>query len=204
MDAVSWAEIVSPIVSACGVIAVLIWSSIDRRRADERATEDRWEAYRRATEDRFQAHKAEAVRHDVDVAIRIALAFERHQAGDALAAAECRALLLGVTGWLPVTRQIYLGDLGQQPDDVSRIEAATSFYGMGVGTELARIEIRQQIQGQQFALYNPDSGADMPDAPKSWTAATRPPLRQRIWASVSSFVMPTFARRRDSRSNPAA
>jgi hypothetical protein len=152
MDAVAWAEIVSPVVSAAAVIAVIGWVATDRRRADRQAAHDRWEIARITEEDRRYADISAAKRQEQELIFRVALAFERHQAGDQLALAECRTFLLAVGNRLPVTRAYYLGTTAWQPDDGVRIEALSSLYDLPVGPLLARRELQQELQGVNVTI----------------------------------------------------
>jgi hypothetical protein len=152
MDAVAWAEIVSPVVSAAAVIAVIGWVATDRRRADRQAARDRWEIARITEEDRRYADISASKRQEQELIFRVALAFERHQAGDQLALAECRTFLLAVGNRLPVTRAYYLGTTAWQADDGVRIEALSSMYDLPVGPLLARRELQQELQGVNVTI----------------------------------------------------
>jgi hypothetical protein len=165
VDAVSWAQVVSPLVAAAGIIAAVVWAVRDRRDADDAASQDRWEAYRAANEERQASARLAATQHQSDLMLRVALAFERHQSGDPLAGADCKALLLAVGQRLPVTRLLYLGEPAWLPEDGPRIEAIASFYGLPVNAELARREIRHELQGTQFVVYSSDGAADQPVLP---------------------------------------
>lgn len=92
--------------------------------------------------------------------LRVSAAFERHQAGDPLAAAECKAVLLAVNQRLPVARLFYLGLTGWQPDDASRIEAIAAFYQLPIGPDLVRHELRHELQGTPFMLNTPEAGSN--------------------------------------------
>ena len=165
MDAVSWAQVTSPLVAAAGIIAAVVWAVRDRRGADEQASRDRWDAYRAAVDERQANARLATSRHQADLMLRVALAFERHQSGDALAGADCKALLLAVEQRLPVTRLLYLGESAWLPEDEPRVEAIASFYGLPVSAELARREIRHELQGTQFVIYSSDGASDRPALP---------------------------------------
>ncbi|HET9187849.1 MAG TPA: hypothetical protein VFN80_07835 [Acidothermaceae bacterium] len=152
MDAVAWAEIISPVVSAVAVIAVIGWVAADRRRAERQAAHDRWEIARVTEEDRRYAELAANRRQSQELVFRVALAFERHQAGDKLALAETRTFLLAVGDRLPVTRAYYLGTTAWQPDDGVRIEAFSRMYNLPVGPLLARRELQQELQGVNVTI----------------------------------------------------
>jgi hypothetical protein len=152
MDATAWAQIVSPVVSAAAVIAVICWVAVDRRRADRQAARDRWEIARITEEDRRYADISASKRQEQELIFRVALAFERHQAGDQLALAECRTFLLAAGHRLPVTRAYYLGTTTWQPDDGARIEALSSMYGLPVGPLLSRRELQQELQGVNVTI----------------------------------------------------
>ncbi len=162
MDAVAWAEIISPAVSAAAVVALICWVSGDRRRAERQAARDRWEIARITEEDRRYAELAADRRQEQELIFRIALAFERHQAGDQLAMAECRTFLLAVRDRLPVTRAYYLGTTAWQPDDGVRIDAFSRMYDLPVGPLLARRELQHELQGVNMTI-------DLRDGqPASW------------------------------------
>jgi hypothetical protein len=152
MDAVAWAEIVSPAVSAAAVIAVLGWVAADRRRSERRAARDRWEIARITEDDRRYAELAANRRQQQELIFRVALAFERHQAGDHLALAECRTFLLAVGDRLPVTRALYLGTTAWQPDDGVRIDAFSRMHDLPVGPLLARRELQHELQGVNVTI----------------------------------------------------
>ncbi len=152
MDAVAWAEIVSPVVSAVAVVAVIGWVAADRRRSERQAAHDRWEIARITEEDRRFADLAANRRQEQELIFRVALAFERHQAGDQLALAECRTFLLAVGDRLPVTRAYYLGTSAWQPDDGLRIDAFARMYDLPVGPLLARRELQQELQGANLTI----------------------------------------------------
>lgn len=152
MDAVAWAQIVSPVVSAAAVIAVIGWVAADRRRAERQAARDRWEIARITEEDRRYADLAASQRQEQELIFRVALAFERHQGGDTLAQAECRTFLLAVGDRLPVTRALYLGTTAWQPDDGVRIDAFSRMYDLPVGPLLARRELQQELQGVNVTI----------------------------------------------------
>jgi hypothetical protein len=57
---------------------------------------------------------------------------------------------------------LYLGESAWLPEDEPRIDAIASFYGLPVGVELARREIRHELQGTQFVVYSSDGAADQP------------------------------------------
>ena len=152
MDAVAWAEIISPVVSAAAVIAVIGWVATDRRRAERQAARDRWEIARVTEEDRRYAEFSADRRQKQELIFRVALAFERHQAGDQLALAECRTFLLAAGDRLPVTRAYYLGTTAWQPDDGVRIDAFSRMYDLPVGPLLARRELQHELQGADMTI----------------------------------------------------
>jgi hypothetical protein len=172
VDAVSWAQVASPLVSAAGIAAVVVWAVGERRRNDRRAQQDGWEAYRVLQEDRRHARETASARYQVDLVQRVAIAFERHQAGASYAAAECRALLLGIEQRLPVTRFVYLGKAAWQPDDASRIQAIAAFYNLPVGPDLARLELRHELQGSQLTVYTSNGAAETHELPPPTMAVT--------------------------------
>lgn len=160
MDAVAWAQIASPLVAAVGIVAVVGWATVDRRRAEEREEEFRRQVTLRAEEDYRAAERAKAADREFELMLRVSAAFERHQAGDPLAAAECRAVLLALNQRLPVTRLFYLGLTGWQPDDASRIDAIAGFYQLPIGADLVRHELRHELQGTPFMLNTSDGGTN--------------------------------------------
>lgn len=174
MDVVEWAQVASTLVSAGGIIAVVRWAVVDRRRADERAEEARLEQLVQAQESRAYSQRLAAQGADAELVLRVALSFERHQAGDPTAAAECKALLLAVRDRLPVTRLFYLGGAGWQPADNPRIEALANFYGLPVGADLARREIRHELQGTAFTIHGGQNGG--PPLPAAEPTPSLPPL----------------------------
>jgi hypothetical protein len=160
VDAAGWAQVISPVASACVVVATVGWAVAERRRADDRANEDRYEAYQKSEQDRHQAEKLASATREANLLVQIAVSFERHQAGDAIAAGECRALLLAVGRRLPVTRLLYLGIAGWRPEDNPRIEELAGFYELPVSVELARHELRHELQGTQFTLFSENGAGD--------------------------------------------
>lgn len=161
-------------LAAAGIAIALVTSWWALRSSSE----NRWQLYNQSERNRRQASKQAAVQHDVNLALRMAVAYERHQAGDVGAAAEMRGLLLAQRGVLPLARRLYLGEPFTEADDDSKIEAMCAGLGKEPTFELVRVELDLHLQGVKHALYGADTfGPDIGEMPPESLRT-----RARAWA----------------------